>query len=1103
MNLTARASFPMREYIMQVRKKTKHTLTDISLMVDSYSDEVREDWDRQKIIEAIRREARGISEEKAKQIALLVERRLFQSKLPAVTTGLIREAIDNILLDMGILNKVGTQSVLGMPVYDLKMMLRGKTKENSNILENNPEAANLAIAENTWRQYLLQEVFSEDVALAHLRGMVHIHDLGYPRVYCSSHSLEYLKKYGLMLNGLDSHSKPAKHARTLTGHLNTFLSRMQAYYAGALGIAYLNIFYAPFLRGMDYKTIKQEAQHLIFSLSQNSFSRGGQSLFIDANIHLEIPQFLKAVPVIKNGVYTGEKYGEYEKEAQLFAKALMEIWREGDGEEGHPFSFPKMDLHINENTFKDEEQKKLFGYACEIASDNGSPYFVFDHGNEAVLSQCFTADTKIIQKIDGKIKYDIIDDSLVDGWTDVKNMYILGYDGDFRKVNSIFCQSIKEEIYEITLHNGEILKVTANHPFSVFCSKDKKSMRDRFPYRKLAKEIKVGDGLGFIKPHEISGGEDSINLLQQEDRELLSTTFCGKKIDGVRPHKSHVAEPINPKISLNFELGKFVGLFLAEGCFSSTKYTSAMRMSFNIKETDLVNFCRKFLETLHTPSRVYEIKKINVASVEFSSNLIYVLLRAFIVGKKAKEKRLKPICFEANSEFKWGLISGYFDGDGYLLDKKNGYEIGVSSASFGLMEDIRVVLTLLGITTNRIKTHHNINPRDGRLLLSYYLRVCSSDMYKMSIKGKRAEGRTSSVYSSSGVRVLKIVKKPYLGKVINFEMENIHEFYLQGIKSYNCCRLRTKVRDTYMLEHPESMRFCGFQNVTINLPQCAYRAKTKEDIFNEVYNTMEIALKAHLQRGEFVSKLLEPGHLLASVGKKWQDGRPYVDLDKATYIVGVLGLNECVQSLTGKQLHEDADAYGLGTKIISAMYLKCNEMSRDNNLHFALEESPAESAAGRLATIDSKLFAGKAIVKGTKGGYYYTNSIHYAADAPIGMLDRVIGQGKFHPIIESGAITHAFVGEAKPSAASIENFVQKVYENTPSAQITISPEFTVCNKCHVLSRGIREKCPKCNSEEVYGMTRIVGYYSRTHNWQDSKMSELKDRQKAKEFYQKM
>jgi anaerobic ribonucleoside-triphosphate reductase len=44
-----------------------------------------------------------------------------------------------------------------------------------------------------------------------------------------------------------------------------------------------------------------------------------------------------------------------------------------------------------------------------------------------------------------------------------------------------------------------------------------------------------------------------------------------------------------------------------------------------------------------------------------------------------------------------------------------------------------------------------------------------------------------------------------------------------------CCRLRTTINDTRMLTHPESMRFCGFQNVTINIPQAAYRAVRMQD----------------------------------------------------------------------------------------------------------------------------------------------------------------------------------------------------------------------------------------------------------------------------------
>jgi ribonucleoside-triphosphate reductase len=71
--------------------------------------------------------------------------------------------------------------------------------------------------------------------------------------------------------------------------------------------------------------------------------------------------------------------------------------------------------------------------------------------------------------------------------------------------------------------------------------------------------------------------------------------------------------------------------------------------------------------------------------------------------------------------------------------------------------------------------------------------------------------------------------------------------------------------------------------------------------------------------------------------------------------------------------------------------------------------------------------------------------------------------------------------------------VQKTFYNTQSAQLTISPEFTTCNDCGKATRGLKESCQYCHSENVYGMTRIVGYYSRINNWNKSKLGELKDR----------
>ena len=690
---------------LRVRKQTKQKTdtTDVSLLVNTETKDEVYPWDKRKIATAMEKEA-DIPEEIASEIASVVEHRVFASGLTRISTTLIRELVDNELFERGLNKKLEKQTVIGMPKYDLEELILSKNKENSNIATNNPEAINLAIAENTLKQFALQEVFSKDVANAHLNGILHLHDLGYPtRVYCSSHSLEYLKKYGLSLQNLDTESAPAKHARTLTGHLNTFLASMQAYYAGALGVGYINIMYAPYIEGMSYKEMKQEAQHLIFSCSQSAFSRGGQTLFLDFNIHTGVPKYLRNIPAIgPSGKPTGKTYGDYADTARQFTLAMLDVWREGDCY-GHPFAFPKCDFHINEDTLNDPKQYELLEYACQIASENGVPYFIFDRD-------------------------------------------------------------------EITL-----------------------------------------------------------------------------------------------------------------------------------------------------------------------------------------------------------------------------------SA---------------------------------------------------------------------------------------------------------CCRLRTTITDNYMIQHPESMRFCGFQNITINLPQAAYRAGRGnwDALLKEIDKAIGIAVKAHLQKKLFVGKLMSsPEMPLWEIGKKAKDGRPYADLETSTYIVGILGLNECLQFMTGRELHEGEDMIREGLRIIAHMYMRVKEAGKKYNLKFSLEESPAESASRRLAKVDVRNYPEAAeIVKGNieKDEFYYTNSVHLRPDAPVDMITRIFLQSKFHTMIESGAIIHAFVGEERPPASSIMNLVKKTFKNTQAAQLTISPEFTICSDCKKVTQKLTDICKYCGSRNVYGITRIVGYYSRINNWNKSKIGELADRHKG-------
>ena len=59
-----------------------------------------------------------------------------------------------------------------------------------------------------------------------------------------------------------------------------------------------------------------------------------------------------------------------------------------------------------------------------------------------------------------------------------------------------------------------------------------------------------------------------------------------------------------------------------------------------------------------------------------------------------------------------------------------------------------------------------------------------------------------------------------------------------------------------------------------------------------------------------------------------------------------------------------------------------------------------------------------------------------------------------------------------------------------------SSKKTPTKKTSLLDDEIEASCPHCGSEHVYGISRIVGYFSKIDSWNNSKFAELKQRQKG-------
>ena len=318
-----------------------------------------------------------------------------------------------------------------------------------------------------------------------------------------------------------------------------------------------------------------------------------------------------------------------------------------------------------------------------------------------------------------------------------------------------------------------------------------------------------------------------------------------------------------------------------------------------------------------------------------------------------------------------------------------------------------------------------------------------------------------------------------------------------------CCRLKLKLTkdDISDMKIPWHSRFTALQNVTMNLPGMAYETRDERFFLERLYENMMLAQEAHEQKLNFFNGLLELGRdgPLALLTMD-SDGSPYVRYDKMKFLIGMVGLNEAVQVLSGEQLHESKNAMVLGMKIISEMTNNCKEITKNLGFTTILEQTPAESTAHRFARLDLERYGPSLLpyIRGdlNSGGIYYTNSTYMNIAAPLSPIERVKMEGKFHPLIEAGAISHVWLGETQPSPESVASFVRKTFDNTQNSQIAFSPEFTICNKCNTTTRGIQDSCPNCHSEDVDAVTRVTGYFSKVSNWNKGKRAELKERHRV-------
>jgi ribonucleoside-triphosphate reductase (formate) len=350
--------------------------TDLTLFIRT-SDEEIAPWNRQRIVDALLREA-GIDYLLAAEISMDVEKQIVASGIGLLTTSLVRELVNASLIERGLEKERRLHGRLGFPLYDVRDLILHQNKENANT-PHSPEGTNLIFAEGIKKEFSLYDVFSMDIGRAHTTGDLHIHGLGYiDRPYTCCQSLEWLKLFGLKLPHAINSAMPAKHAEVLLAHMVRISALLQGHFTGTIIWDALNISFAPYLCGKSDREIRQFAQMLIYEFSQLSATRGGQALYTDIHLYYDIPAAWSGLSAIgPGGRPTGKTYRDYKQEAQRFVHAIFEVFKEGDAT-GRPFILPRPLLHITEEFWSEPGADHLLTQACDVAGSRGNTCFVFD-----------------------------------------------------------------------------------------------------------------------------------------------------------------------------------------------------------------------------------------------------------------------------------------------------------------------------------------------------------------------------------------------------------------------------------------------------------------------------------------------------------------------------------------------------------------------------------------------------------------------------------------------------------------------------------------------------------------------------------------------------
>ena len=325
---------------------------------------------------------------------------------------------------------------------------------------------------------------------------------------------------------------------------------------------------------------------------------------------------------------------------------------------------------------------------------------------------------------------------------------------------------------------------------------------------------------------------------------------------------------------------------------------------------------------------------------------------------------------------------------------------------------------------------------------------------------------------------------------------------LNTVECYQCCAYN-------FVDDSPSQRKLNFdgdhfnnlgsiQVVTINLPRVAYRmgnynAQKLVDILDTLLQKIFAVFE---WKRQMISRAAFP-YLSQNI-----NGASLANLNELSFIIGIVGLNEYVEYLTGKMLHEDDE--GIGLKTLSTLNLMIGKYAHAYGMKVALARTPAETTAGRFASLDQKYYPESMRVLKGNAIKYYTNGAMVPDQANVSLNTKIEVESKYFSILQSN-IFHIFSSWISPfinlddiiteeNVAKLRDLVDRLITRGIT-YFAVTRDLTICNECDHVMGILVDRCVACGSNNIEGFSRITGYVQAISGWNAAKLEELKDRRR--------